>query len=193
MPRAKPKITLPPMQIASKLVLDRERRNLASATPERIVRAGEDATIGADGVQRVNTDPIVRLYRRGALHRDEELNEVFYRAAEEYRRIWWASGLGRSVGGINTSGVFSPSTDRNPGMPAGERQAHFRGRYRQAREQIGFYFGRVVDSIVLEGEEPERVGYIVSYRKDEKQARAVAMDRLSEGLRILAHHFGFAK
>ena len=193
MPRVKPKVSLPPIMAARKMVDDRERRGVMSATPERIVRAGDDATIGADGVQRVNTDPLLRLYRRGLLHPDEEMNEVLYRAAEEYRAIWWGSGLGRSVGGINTSGVFSPATERNPGMAGSERQAHFRAKWRRAREEMGFHFHQAVDAIVLEGEEPDKVGLVISFRRDHKQARAIAMDRLAGGLRVLAHHFGFAK
>lgn len=202
MPKLKAKkVTLPPIMAARKMVDDRERRGLASATPERIVMAGDDLSAepidvrasANDARQRVNTDPLERLYRRGLLHPDPEMNEVLFMAANEYRAIWWGSGLGRSVGGINTSGVFSPATERNPGMAGSERQAHFRAKWRRAREEMGFHFHQAVDAIVLEGEEPDKVGLVISFRRDHKQARAIAMDRLAGGLRVLAHHFGFAK
>lgn len=189
-----------PREIADELVSARERRGLASPTPERIVMAGGDldtlqAEQGAarDQCIRVPSDPLDRLYKRGLLHRDEEMNEILHSAGLEYRGLWWRSGLGRSCSSMNISGVFLPAGERNPGMPVGEHQAHCRVKWRQAREVLGFYFNRVIDPIVLDGDDVEAVGRLVTGRTDSRQSSAVAVDRLSEGLRILAVHFALLR
>lgn len=194
----KPKID--PLEKAREFVASRERKvddnglpTALCATPERMVKAGADIAVGADNVQRVTADPLDRLFRRGQLDRDKERNGVLYQAGVRYRDLWWQSGLGRSTSSLNITGVFTPATERNPGMPASEAQAHARAKLREARDRLGFYFARVVDPIVLEGVDVEDVGKSVTGRGHAQQARAVALDRLAEGLRLLALHFTYIR
>lgn len=178
-------------------IIDRAAERSASVpepTPERYARAGGDIRKGADGVRRVEEDPLDRLYTRKCLDRaDDHRNHVLYLAGKRYYEHWYSSGLAGpgSVDLLQCGGgsdhVMPPSA-----MPRSESAAHHRGQFRQAHSELGMYFTRVVDPIILECRDPASVGSLVSGQADLNRGRVVAIDRLSEALARLAKMWGMS-
>lgn len=161
-------------------------------TPERLRHAGGDMRVGADGVRRMEDDPLLRLAVRQCLDReDKNRNKILYEAGETYYSHWYQSGL-NGVGAIDYgAGSRGEGLTLPPSaMPNSERAAYHRGQFRGARECLGMYFYRVLDPIILEGRDPAEVGCTISGHANLDRGRAISVDRLSEGLHRLAIFWG---
>lgn len=174
-------------------VESRQRLNRSDATPERLLRADGHQAIGADLVRRITDSPIDRLMSKQQLDpRDEVANRTLHEAAEIYRRDWYKAGLS-GIGGMDMSRTGGGDGAPSWGMPNSEQAAHHRWRYHRAAAAIDPYLRAVVDEVVLRESDLDAAGRMVSGRTDRKQAQAVALDRLREGLRRLAIHYGIMK
>lgn len=173
-------------------IAERERLGRDDATPERLLKAGDGHDL-AEGVKirRVADAPLDRLLRRGELAPDdEETNRKLFEAAETYRLDWYMAGLS-GVGALDPSRPSGDGTgEPSWSMPCNETAAHHRWRFRKARDALDAFLRVAVDGIVLEERGLDDVGRAISGRADRKQAVAVALDRLREGLRKLAKHYG---
>lgn len=168
-----------------------KRVPLQRATPERLAKA-DKAAIGADQVQRVQEGPLAWLASRRFLdRRNPERNQALADAGEEYRRHWYLSGLS-PIAAMDPTRPPVRGESMPPGfMPATERQAYHRQQYRRGEEALGMFFSVVVNAVVLEERSLEDVGKQVSRYSNAKLCRAIALDRLIEGLRLLAEEYGF--
>lgn len=170
------------------------RGSSEDATPQRLRMAGSDAAVGADGVRRLSDDPLSRLAARGLLWPgDEDRNRLLAEAGERFRTDRHRASLD-GPGAMDVGRVGGGAGDPAWSMPLTERMAHWRWRYRQAVQALGGpYLAAVVEAVVCDERSLEDVGRQVSGRPDPKQAQAVAMDRLREGLRVLAVHYGLVR
>lgn len=177
-------------------IIDRAAERSASApepTPERYARAGGDIRKGADGVRRVEEDPLDRLYTRGCLDRaDKARNHVLYLAGQRYHRHWFMSGLS-GVASIDllqagSGGASMPASS----MPRSEAAAVHRSEFRLAQGALGEHFSEVVDKIVLERRDAAEISFELTRHRNVDRGRAVVIDRLSGGLAVLAKLWGMS-
>lgn len=184
---------------AAKQIDARTRAERGEIVPplERIARSPE-VVVGANKVIRLVEDPLERLYNRGELGRDgagrkdADLNKVLYIAGERYREQWARSGFS-GIQARDYRKPFAVDADGPPLMAATEGQAAYRSLFRRANQALGIFLAAVVDPVVIEGAALEEIGRKVSGRSDGAQARAVAIDRLIEGLRVLSVHYRLRK
>lgn len=168
-------------------------RGHEDTTRPRLIRAGPDQRVGQDGVRRMTDWPLHRLFSRQHLDRhDQERNRSLYEAGERYRAHWYLAGLA-PIGAIDYARATGSGEGSAGGMPVSETQAHHRARFRQGVKALGPFLTPVVDGVCLYEREPEDIGYAVSLYEDRKQARAVALDRLVEGLRLLGVDYGLLR
>ena len=161
-------------------------------TPERLAHARGDVRVGADGVRRMEDEPLLRLATRQCLDRNnKDRNTILHQAGDQYYSHWYLSGL-NGLGAIDYGagskgeGLTLPTS----AMPSSERVAYHRGQFRGARDCLGMYFYRVLDPIILDWQDPAEVGCMISGHANLDRGRAIAVDRLSEGLHRLAIFWG---
>jgi hypothetical protein len=163
---------------------------------ERLLRAGDHARLGlGDGGARrchVEDSPLDRLAARKVLAKDPAANRILHEAGKRYYEHWYLSGMA-PLRAIDLSREGIGGAGGSCGMPATEAMAHHRAKYRGAVRVLGPWFSAVVDPIVLAEEDPQIVGMRVSGYRSDKQALAVAIDRLRGGLEALAVHFGLRR
>lgn len=125
--------------------------------------------------------PLKRLYVRGVL------SKLQFNAGHRYYAHWYGAGLVK-IGSVSFETVSS-SREPGSGMPATERQAYHRQRYRQGETALGPILSAYVNAIVLQEQEPEVVGKRITGRAAPSQARAVAIEMLKGGLDVLAKEY----
>jgi hypothetical protein len=171
-------------------LLTPERRSKPGYSAQiEAVPAGEGETFGTVRLLRVADQTPCDLLRAKRLISEEE-----YRAAGRLWRNWYRSGVLSSVTVSYAEGIRI--SENAAGMPASEAQAHHRQRFRAAAAELmraGRLTATYTLAIVLDDRAPEEVGRQYSGRRQAQQARAVAIDRLREGLAVLARHYGLVR
>ncbi len=155
---------------------------LETPTPHRAVKAGELRTDAAGAYHCESV--LAALASRGVLAKRPEINRTLLEAGEKYLSHWTLGyRIGVAAQDINREGRGGFASG---GMALAESATHHAEQYRRASQHLGPFFSAVVDPIVLSEEPVESVGRRISEYKSSKQAIAVAMDRLREGLTRLA-------
>lgn len=155
---------------------------LETPTPHRGVKAGE---LRADATGAYHCDSVLAtLASRGVIAKNPAANQALFEAGERYLSHWTLGyRIGVAAQNINREGRagFTPGA-----MSTTESATVHAQEYRRASQHLGPFFSAVVDPVVLCEEPLESVGRRISGYKSSKQATAVAMDRLREGLSRLA-------
>lgn len=134
-----------------------------------------------------------RMWKRGQLDRNHDMNESLYLAGLRYRQDHHSAGLA-PLGAIDytrdhVDGGSGAGTSAG-GLFGSENATQALERYRSARRAMGARYAAVVDAVVLDGRTLEDAGLQESRYKSGKQAAAVAQERLDIGLRDLAVFYG---
>lgn len=158
-----------------------------TAPMERLVKADAVAVVKAGRATRVTSSPLeVLISRKSLIQRQAD-------AAQRFLDDWYDAGLSpvasidhsRSSGG--GSGYVAGS------MPASERQAAARHRWRQAVVYLGHRFAPFVVAVVIEGElagdRIEDIALKLVARKNAAQRSAVLIDVLKIALDHLADFY----
>ena len=162
-------------------------KSTAKPTPQRAHKAGE-LRVDAVGAYHCDTVLAALANRRALAPNNETLNRLLMEAGERYASHW-TLGYRVGVGAQDMNRVCSDGGVPS-GLSASESAVSNAQQYQRASQCLGPYFGAVVDAIVLNEEPVESVGRRVSGYGSAKQAIAVAMDRLREGLSRLAALWG---
>jgi hypothetical protein len=160
------------------------------ATPERKRLADNDNVVEL-GVRRFLDHPLASLHAREALDESAEMNEILYVAGVRYASDVNAARLD---GAIRSPDYASPIVDGGRGGSAAERVAGAVDRVRRAWACLGPRYRAVVDAVVIEERSDlVTVGREFGSARHERAARALAVERLSAGLFLLARHYGLCR
>lgn len=180
-----------PRRAAARDINQREALGKASATPERVARAGEAQDVAAAGYQRFSDAPLDRLLAR------EVINQIQYDAGDKYREDFYRAGM-------ETSGVIDPLRPNVGGgasgtaagfMPTAEWQRAARVRIRAAEAQLGDELVPVIREILVESEpgaDLAQIGRRMFGRAQAGEARAALIEVFKVALQKLAVHYGYA-
>lgn len=133
-----------------------------------------------------------RMWKRGQLDRNPDINESLYAAGLRYRQDHHSAGLA-PLGAIDYGREYvdggSGAGTSVGGLFGSENATRAIERFRAARRAMGDRFAPVVDAVVLEGRTLEEAGELAG--QNGRGAKiAVAGDRLAFGLRELAVFYG---
>lgn len=149
-------------------------------TRERLRAANDNFVVDPETRAVRIQSPIARLKATG------KINGVQAEAADRFYADYYAAGLA-PLGAIDYGKAIVDGTS-----PAGQsdRREAASNRYRGACDAIGSSVTlKFVDRVVLREIAVETAGRDISHRSDAREARAVAMDRLYEGLDALAEFY----
>lgn len=155
-------------------------------TFERLAFANDNFTVDpATRAYRMRDTPLDRLHRTGLLHADHDINDMLHVAGQRYQADHFAAGLSP----LGAQDYERPIVDG--ASPKGESDYRVGAyeRHRSARNDLGSFFGPVTHSVVVQEQSLKSAGRSLGIG-NAPQARAVALDRLREGLRILAKGYG---
>lgn len=163
---------------------------LGDATPERLAKSANNF-IGEDGARRFQDDLLSRMGNKGQLYPNAAINTACMSAGERYYADWYGSNMS-TLGAIDYGKVSGGSGGSGSHMPVSQRQAIMRGDYRKARQALGKKYRDVVEPILLHDEtDLVALGRKVTGTAGRDACRAVAVERFTAGLYLLAKHYGF--
>jgi len=146
-------------------------------TRERLRAANDNFVVEPETRAYKMQNPIARLRATG------KINGVQAEAAERFYADYYAAGLA-PLGAMDYEKAI---VDGTPPQGHSDYRSAASDRYRGACSAIGSSITlRLVDRVVLRELSIEAAGKDISNRTDAREARAVAMDRLYEGLDCLA-------
>lgn len=166
-----------------RLVIDND------ATPERIAMSPSEVT---DGTRQFQDELLVRMASKGQLYPDKAVNAALLAAGTKYHEDWYDAGMGglqaidygKVSGGQGSQGGSS--------MPASRLAAQCRANYRAARAAVPSRWRKPLESILLDGQSDlVAIGKAASGAASPHTARAVATERFTTGLYLLAKHYKF--
>jgi hypothetical protein len=153
-------------------------------TPERLQAANDNFVIDpTTQAYHFKDAPIERLLRSKSITTGQA------EAGRRFYADYYMAGLAP----LGAQDYGKPIVDGTSPMGHSDRRHSAVDRYNLACKAITFGNGqtlKVVDRVVLREMSVESAGRDVSGRKDDKQGRAVGMDRLIEGLDMLEKHYG---
>lgn len=165
-------------------------------TKQRLRHAASPAVLAPDGTElvaandNVRVDPITRAYHLAdspiaRLAGQGKITPIQRQAAERFFADYYNAGLA-PLGAVDYSKVM---VDGSKSSSTSDFRFAASDRYRAATGALSTGVLKIVDRIVLREMPVETAGRDVTGRKDAKQARAVAMFALTEGLDTLALHY----
>lgn len=133
------------VRVAHKEIRRRSLTGLESATPERTARGGGEARYGDDRVQRIQDQPLDRLFARKAI------TERQHDAGDKFRTDFIEGGLlPLSASDPSAARVSSGGDYWGRGfMPTNQRQLHARLRWRDASAALGERLSPVIEEVVI--------------------------------------------
>lgn len=171
-------------------------------TDERVRHAGgaKAVEVGHSGqgvvVRRILDAPVYRHATRGELAQrkdgriDREGNRLALAAAERLYQDWYRSGMGQYLHAAVLEARGGGRVANAPAYLRAEGAADARKKFRRAMDHLSGRTRDVVSLVVLQEVPLADVGRGITGRTDREQSRAVALDRLQEGLAMLAVHYG---
>lgn len=164
--------------------------SVETAAPERLVRAANDNTKLPGNVVRLTDWPFYRMYSRGQLDPNPEVNEDLYAAGFRFYTDWYHSGMAS----YSSPDLSRPIVDQSHQArePIGEQQLIRRRLYREARAALGERFREVIEPIVLEDKTAKDIALSVTRYKQIDTATAVTIEKLNTGLQLLRSHYNSA-
>lgn len=179
-------VVVPPSTHKVRLVVDNE-----AATPERLAMG--ESIVTADGARQFQDELLTRLASKGQLYPDGQINEAMRLAGERYYADWYGAGMG-GLQAIDYGKVQGGQGGAGSAMPASRMAAQKRADYRAARAVLGSKYRKPVEAIILEGQSDlVGIGRAISGAASPHTARAVAIERFTAGLFMLARHYEYTK
>jgi hypothetical protein len=175
-----PKVTKP-IAYKARVVADDDM-----ATPERLARSDESALV-EDGARQFKDDLLVRLADQGKLYPDAKINMACKLAGEKYYADWGA-GMG-GLQAIDYGKVRSGQGGSGSHLPPSRIAAQCREAYRNARAAMPDKYRKVVELILLQDQDLVAAGKAVTGSAVPVTCRAVAIERFTFGLYLLAKHY----
>lgn len=180
-------VVVPPSTHKLRLVVDND-----SATPERLAMSGESITT-ADGARQFQDELLTRLASKGQLWPNKEINEAMQLAGERYYEDWYGANMG-GLQAIDYSKVQGGSGGEGSHLPPSRMAAQKRASYRAARAVLGSKYRKPLEAIILEGQSDlVGIGKAITGVASPHTARAVAIERFTAGLYLLARHYEYVK
>jgi hypothetical protein len=159
----------------------------SDATPERLARSGE-SIVTEDGARQFKDELLVRLADKGQLWPDATVNMALRLAGEKYYADWYGAGMG-GLQAIDYGKVRSGQGGSGSHLPPGRIAAQCRANYRAARAAMPDKCRKVVELILLQNQDLVSAGKAASGSAVPATCRAVAIERFTFGLYLLAKHY----
>ena len=167
-----------------------QRRNVPDvdiATPERLAMG--ESTVGEDGARQFQDELLVRMAGKGQLWPGGEANAALLAAGTKYYEDWYNSGMG-GLQAIDYGKVSGGQGGSGSSMPPSRMAAQSRANYRAARAALPAKYRKPLESVLLEGQSDlVAVGKAATGAASPHTARAVAIERFTAGLYLLAKHY----
>lgn len=173
-------------------VTERERIGLTSATPERVLKAGEEGTeYTHSNVQRLHTGPLDKLWKNGELmHRE-------FHAGDQFRLDHFRSRMDPGAPTVDWGAIGGNFGPRNPSMFGGQEVADARLRWRKVQDTLGpkprkraGLVWTVLTNAILSENSAEELGAKIFGRGDRREARAAGHAGFQVALSALADFYG---
>jgi hypothetical protein len=161
------------------------------ATPERLARS-PDSTITKDGARQFNDSLLVRMANKGQLYPDKTINDALAAAGVRYLDDWAGSNMD-PLKAVDYGQVSGGGSGGDARIPVGHRMTLMREDYRKARAALGKKYREPLELILLKDQGLVEVGQAVTGAVAMHTCRAVAIERFTAGLYLLAKHYGFIK
>lgn len=166
----------------------RDVADLDAATPERLDRS---ESIVTEGVRQFQDELLVRLASKGQLWTGTKENEALLLAGTKYYEDWYSAGMG-GLQAIDYGKVSGGQGGSGSSMPASRIAAQHRASYRAARAAMPAKYRKPLESILLDGQSDlVAVGKAATGASQAHTNRAVAIERFTAGLYLLAKHYVF--
>lgn len=162
------------------------------ATPERLAKSDGESIVTTEGARQFQDELLTRMARRGQLYPDAKTNEALHMAGLKYYEDWYGSGMG-GLQAIDYGKVSGGQGGAGSAMPASRLAAQHRANYRKARASVPAKWRKPMEAVLLDGQSDlVAVGRAASGAASPHTARAVAVERFTTGLYLLAKHYGLA-
>lgn len=159
------------------------------ATPERLAKSSGESIVTTDGARQFQDELLTRMARRGQLYPDAKINEALHMAGVKYYEDWYGSGMG-GLQAIDYGKVSGGQGGAGSAMPASRVAAQHRANYRAARAAVPTKWRKPLEAILLEGQSDlVAVGRASTGASQPHMCRAVAIERFTTGLYLLAKHY----
>jgi hypothetical protein len=158
-------------------------------TPERLARSAE-STRTEDGARWFKDELLVRLADKGQLWPDATTNAACKLAGEKYYEDWYGAGMS-GLQAIDYGKVRSGKGGSGSHLPPGRIAAQCREAYRAARAAMPDKCRKVVELILLQDQDLVSAGRAATGSSQPSTCRAVAIERFTFGLWVLAKHYAF--
>jgi hypothetical protein len=169
-------------------------RNIAdvdTATPDRLAKS--DSTITEDGTRQFNDELLVRMASKGQLYPDAKINAACHLAGEKYYADWYGAGMG-GLQAIDYGKVRSGQGGSGSHLPPSQMARQAREAYRAARAALPVKCRKPLELILLDGQSDlVAVGKAITGSATPRTCRAVAIERFTFGLYLLAKHYVMVK
>ena len=180
-------VVVPPSTHKVRLVVDNQ-----DATPERLAMS-ESSITTEEGARQFQDELLTRLASKGQLYPNGEINEAMRLAGERYYEDWYGANMG-GLQAIDYSKVQGGSGGEGSHLPPSRMAAQKRADYRAARAVLGAKYRKPLEAIILEGQSDlVGIGRAISGAASPHTARAVAIERFTAGLYMLARHYEYFK
>jgi hypothetical protein len=172
----------------------------AGPTLERIKKTlatdkdgGLEVIFNEDGARWFKDELLVRMADKGQLYPDATINMACRLAGEKYYADWYGAGMG-GLQAIDYGKVRSGQGGSGSHLPPGRMAAQCREAYRAARAAMPGHYRKPVELILLDGQSDlAAVGKAITGSATAVTCRAVAIERFTFGLYLLAKHYAIAK
>ena len=153
---------------------------------------GLEVIFNEDGARQFKDELLVRLADKGQLWPDATTNAALRLAGEKYYADWYGAGMG-GLQAIDYGKVRSGQGGSGSHLPPGRIAAQCRANYRAARAAMPDKCRKVVELILLQDQDLVSAGKAATGSSVRATCRAVAIERFTFGLYLLAKHYVMVK
>lgn len=166
-------------------------QQIEEPTLERLAHSNDNIRT-ADGAVQFQDSILVKMAAKGQLYPDRDINRSLLAAGEKYYADW-SAGFSQGLKAIDYGKASGGGGGAASHMPASQLQALARGEYRKAREVLGRKYRPAVELLLLEEQDVLATGAKISGAASPHTCRAVAIERFTTGLYLLAVHYGLLR
>jgi hypothetical protein len=177
----------PTEQINTGPTLERIRKSVATDA-----EGGLEVIFNEDGARQFKDELLVRLADKGQLWPDATINAACHLAGEKYYADWYGAGMG-GLKAIDYGKVSGGQAGSGSSLPPSQMARQARVAYRAARAAMPDKCRKVVELILLQDQDLVSAGKAASGSAVPATCRAVAIERFTFGLYLLAQHYVLVK
>ena len=175
---------------ARNIVSERERTHQGTATPERIVRAGEgfEKNVGKEGAQRMVDAPLDRMWKSGAITRTE------FEAGDKFRGDAYLAAVDPGTGSVDWS--HAGGGGRSSFVPSmfGAQHIHdARTRFREVERSFDGLVWTMLKNGLVHEHSLEEMGRACFARADKREAAVAGQAGFRTALAALADSYARGK